>query len=273
MYLLSICFATCIIGLFPSDQDSIKITKESTVHSTISEIPLPQGFHHVLGEDSLFAEWLLRQPLRNDNTVYLYNGEKKANQNAQFAVLDIIIGKKDLVQCADAVMKLRADFLFEAGMYSKISFRATSGESLSFSEWLGGNRWKMKERKLVPHKFSIHQESVTKAYQLYMDFVYSFCGTYSLDKQLSPASLNTLQPGDVFLHGGFPGHAVLVIAVAESKEKEKVFLLSQGFMPAQDIHILKNPSDSRLDPWYNRKNTNPLFTPEWSFSKTELKRW
>jgi len=38
--------------------------------------------------------------------VFLYNGKIKQNQQAQFAVLDIGIGNKDLQQCADIILRL-----------------------------------------------------------------------------------------------------------------------------------------------------------------------
>ena len=52
--------------------------------------------------------------------------------------------------------------------------------------------------------------------------------------------ISSMQAGDIFIYGGFPGHAVTVMAVAKNGEGKKIFLLSQGYMPAQDIHILKN---------------------------------
>ncbi|MDR3713868.1 MAG: DUF4846 domain-containing protein [Puia sp.] len=58
-----------------------------------------------------FGEWLRSIPLKKDKTVYLYDGSRKQNQSAQFAVLDISVGKEDLQQCADAVMRLRAGYL------------------------------------------------------------------------------------------------------------------------------------------------------------------
>src|SRR5262245_43481320 len=83
------------------------------VAQTIKVISLPKGFSYVDAHDPSYADWLLSLKLKETKTVYLYNGNPKANQDAQYGVLDINIGKKDLLQCADAVMKLRADYLFE----------------------------------------------------------------------------------------------------------------------------------------------------------------
>lgn len=70
----------------------------------------------------------------------------------------------------------------------------------------------------------------------------------------------------------FPGHAVIVVDMAEDQNNgRKVFLLAQSFMPAQDIHVLKNPNDKTLSPQYDLNFGKILETPEWTFSNTELK--
>jgi hypothetical protein len=43
-------------------------------------------------------------------------------------------------------------------------------------------------------------------------------------------------------------------------------------MPAQDIHVLKNPG-AEMSPWYPAKAKGPLATPEWDFRHTDLKRF
>ncbi|MBN2610182.1 MAG: hypothetical protein JXB00_01355, partial [Bacteroidales bacterium] len=53
----------------------------------------------------------------------------------------------------------------------------------------------------------------------------------------------------------------------------KVFLLAQSYMPAQDIQILKNPNDKSISPWYSLDFEGDLITPEWTFKKTDLKRF
>ena len=241
---------------------------------TIRGISLPGGFTYVDDGDSAYSNWLLDLELKKSKTVYLYNGKLKSNQEAQYGVLNIDIGKKDLVQCADAAMKLRADHLFEKHLYDQIKFLATSGDEISFESWLKGMRWKEQGAKLV--SYNIHKEAsnIQQEYNSFMELVFSYCGTYSLSNQMKTVKdIMSIQPGDVFVYGGFPGHAVTVMAVAKNEGDERVFLLSQGYMPAQDIHILKNYANTDQNPWYNVSELYPLYTPQWQFEKESLKRW
>ena len=244
------------------------------IEETIRGISLPPGFHYVEIGDTSYANWLLDLALRKSKSVYLYNGRLKPDQNVQYSVLDIDIGKKDLVQCADAVMKLRSDFLFEKGRYRDVNFVTTSGDSVSFQSWLKGIRWKEKDSRLSPYKVTKNVTDIRNEYKMFMEMVYAYCGSYSLSKQLrSVADIHSIQPGDVFIKGGFPGHAITVMAVAINAASERIFLLSQGYMPAQDIHILKNYGDPGLSPWYELKDIYPLYTPQWEFGAGSLKRW
>lgn len=241
---------------------------------TIREIPLPPGFDYVDDGDSVYSNWLLDLELKKSKKVYLYNGKLKSNQDAQYSVLNIEIGKKDLVQCADAAMKLRADYLFDKNLYDQIKFQTTSGDEISFQNWLKGMRWKEQGNKLVSYNTSKEGTDIQKEYNSFMELVFSYCGTYSLSKQLKAIDDNgSLQAGDLFVYGGFPGHAVTVMAVAKNQEGEKIFLLSQGYMPAQDIHILNNYADPDLSPWYTISGIYPLCTPQWQFETGSLKRW
>lgn len=52
----------------------------------------------------------------------------------------------------------------------------------------------------------------------------------------------------------------------------RVFLLLQSYMPAQEIHVLRNPADA-ASPWYRAASSGPLETPEWSFRHENLRRF
>lgn len=249
-----------------------KITATNT--ESIRGISLPQGFNYVEEDDSVYSNWLLDLKLKESKIVYLYNGKLKSNQDVQYGVLNIDIGKKDLIQCADAAMKLKADYLFEKHLYDQIKFLTTSGNEVSFESWLKGMRWKAQGAKLVAYNIHKGERNIQLEYNSFMEFVFSYCGTYSLSKQLKAVNdSKSLQPGDIFVYGGFPGHAVTVMAVAKNNTGKIIFLLSQGYMPAQDIHILKNYADPELSPWYALSDVYPLYTPEWRFNKGSLKRW
>ncbi len=103
--------------------------------------------------------------------------------------------------------------------------------------------------------------------------VFSYAGTLSLEKELPSRQLNKLQIGDIFIQGGSPGHAIIVVDMAVDKNGNKIFMLAQSYMPAQEIHILKNPNDSKISPWYPVLNLQTLRTPEWDFSKDRIKRF
>lgn len=83
-----------------------------------------------------------------------------------------------------------------------------------------------------------------------------------------------MQPGDILLKPGAPGHAVIVVDMAQNNKSEKIYLLAQSYMPAQDIHILKNLSGKPSGPWYALQGNNDVIqTPEWTFYKDQLYGW
>jgi len=268
-----------LITLFSCTDTTKNIERETTKNTMgnpdkkIREIYLPKEFGYANEGDSAYSNWLLDLKFKKNKPVYLYDGKLKSNQDVHYGVLNIDIGKNDLIQCADAAIKMRADYLFEKNRFAEINFIATSGDKLSFESWLKGTRWKAQGNKLVPYT-ARNVTNIKKDYDAFMNFVYSYCGTYSLSNQLKQVSdISSLQAGDIFIKGGFPGHAVTVLAVAVNGGGKKIFLLSQGYMPAQDIHVLKNYADASLSPWYALSDIYPLYTPEWQFNNGSLKRW
>lgn len=104
--------------------------------------------------------------------------------------------------------------------------------------------------------------------------VFAYAGTASLEAELAFAPGDEPNIGDVFIRGGHPGHAVVVVDKAgDPATGRNVFLLAQSYMPAQEIQVLVNPNDSGLSPWYAAGFGSVLRTPEWTFTATERKRF
>jgi hypothetical protein len=239
-----------------------------------SRIRTPQGFDRIQVAENSFAKYLRQLPLKpHGANVLLYNGSIKENNGIYDAVVDLPIGNKNLHQCADAVMRLRADYLYQQRQLAKIHFNFTNGFRADYAEWMKGKRVVVRGNKT----YWTHAHGPANTYQdfwEYLEVVFSYAGTLSLVKELESVNIDDLQIGDVFIQGGSPGHAVIVVDLAiDPQHNEKVFLLAQSYMPAQEIQILKNPDSEGPGPWYAADFADALKTPEWTFHKTDLKRF
>lgn len=233
----------------------------------------PNSYSRITQNANSFAYYLQNFPLKPVNAqVHLYNGKLKSRQDIHSAVLDIDVGNRDLQQCADAIMRLRAEFLYKQKLYNRINFNFTNGFKASYSKWRNGFKIKVDGNKVKWVKTSDTHTSY-KSFRNYLTMVFSYAGTLSLEKELLQVDIVALQIGDIFIQGGSPGHAIIVVDMAVNNKGEKVFLLAQSYMPAQEIHILKNFNNTNLTPWYSSMNLQSLVTPEWTFTKDNLKRF
>lgn len=236
---------------------------------------VPENYKRFESSKGSFAYYLQNFPLKpHDSKVYLYNGNLKYRQDVHAAVLDISVGEKDLQQCADATMRLRAEYLFDQKEFDKIHFNFTNGFNAEYSKWHQGFRTKVDGNKVNWIKSATNEDSKSyTSFLKYMETVFTYAGTLSLENELSHRDLKDIQIGDVFVKGGSPGHAIIVVDLAENETGNKIILLAQSYMPAQNIHILKNPNNSHISPWYDLNNLEILETPEWNFSTLSLKKW
>jgi hypothetical protein len=235
-------------------KDFIAINSEGT--KVCTRFNVPNGFERVKSDSNSFASYLQNLPLKKDGSlVYTFNGNIKQNDGIYLGVLDLPIGKKDLHQCADAVMRLRAEYLYSQKKYNEISFLTASGKKFSYTIWLNGK---------IPNKTNFWE---------YLEALFNVANTTSLNKQLKSKPIEKLDIGDVFIYpwqGRMFGHAIIVVDKCVNSEGKVKFILAQSFMPAQEIQILDNPNEIG-SPWYNLHFGETLDTPEIDFTKDQLK--
>ena len=237
------------------DQYTIIDTAGKTIFNRFNP---PPGFTRTEIDTSSFGFYLRHLNLKTFGSLVLYyNGQPKNKKNVYISVINMDIGNRDLQQCADAIMRLRSEFLYASQRYRDIHFNFVSdGQARYYEEYSEGDHSYGKFRK-------------------YLDYVFSYANTSSLSHELvSRNSITEMQIGDVFIQTGNPyGHAVIVVDMAENPDSgEKVYMLAQSYMPAQDIQILVNRKNSMISPWYIL-NEDPIETPEWNFHPGHLKRF
>jgi hypothetical protein len=234
----------------------------------------PEGYDRMAYNAQSFESWLRNASLKKYGTsVYLFNGDLKRNQQIHAAVLNVDVGTSDLQQCADAVMRLRAEYLFYKKAFDSITFTFTNGTKVPYSKWRAGYRTQVSGNTVAWVK-KTNVDTSYVAFRKYLNTVFMYCGTYSLAKELKSTSIDKIKAGDVFITGGFPGHAMMVMDVAKNKSTgKKIFMIAQSYMPAQDIHIVKNLNTSEISPWFEIPENGSLETPEWTFDVGDLKRF
>ena len=192
-------------------QDSIQkiVEKESFINEKANKIidrySVLKGFQRENYNQNEFGYFLQHLQLKDFGTlVKYYNGKEKPVNNVYNAVIDLPIGNKDLHQCSDATMRLRADLLYQQKRYDEISFNFLSDEK--------------------PRKFTdfANGDYSPENYWKYLEYVFSYANTASLKKQLKLVNFEQIKIGDILLQQGNPyGHAVMVVDLAKNKQGEK----------------------------------------------------
>jgi hypothetical protein len=229
IFVLAVAF-NCLL-LTPSDD-------------VLARFGMPVGFHQLITAGNSFGSWLIHLPLKAKGTpTKTYKGDIARTNNYTAAVIDMSVGKQDLQQCADAVMRLRAEYLFKEKRYNDIAFNFTSGFKCDYVHYAKGyryrnNKWELKAGENYSYTGFLN----------YMNLVFTYAGTLSLEKELIKVNnADDIKAGDVFIHGGSPGHCFIVLDVVENPTHQKLFLLAQSFIPAQDIQILQQNNN----PWFS----------------------
>jgi hypothetical protein len=206
----------------------------------------PQGSHRTEVAPGSFAAWLRSLPLLPAGVpVHLYDGSLKRRQDVHAAVVDLDVPRRDLQQCADAVMRLRAEYLLAAGRAGDIRFHPDAGR---------------------PGVLAFAGAAADRAaFMRYLLRLFAAAGTVSLEAELERLGDRPLAAGDILIQGGRPGHVVLVLDIAVSPAGVRYALLGQSYMPAQEFHVLRNLADPRLSPWFDTRalDGGGIATPEW----------
>lgn len=234
----------------------------------------PNDYIRTEVDKNSFADYLRNLPLKpHGEKVKYYNGDIKSKANVYEAVIDMDIGNKDLQQCADAIMRLRAEYLYQNKEYDKIHFNYSNGFNVDYNKWMQGYRVDVNGNKTN----YIKNKAPSNTYEdfiNYMENIFMYAGTMSLSQELIQVDINDMKIGDVFIKGGNPGHAVIVVDMAiNNKTGNKIYMLAQSYMPAQDIQILCNNYDKNISPWYELTDNKIINTPEWKFDTNQLMRF
>ncbi|NJO01015.1 MAG: DUF4846 domain-containing protein [Bacteroidia bacterium] len=94
----------------------------------------------------ILRSYLQNLPIKEDTVIYLFNGKIKPDQSFGYLVIDMDIGERNLQQCADAAIRLRAEYLYAQQRFEEIHFNFSSGDTAFYSRWREGYRAEVDEQ-------------------------------------------------------------------------------------------------------------------------------
>lgn len=241
--------------------------------SLAQRIPVPPGYTRMAAARGSYAYWLRHLPLLPERTpVRSYTKEIILPGTHRYlaAVVDLDVGHRDRQHCSDSIMRLRGEFLFASSRADRARFRWAGRRRFGYSMWRRGLR-PVKHGRTWSFESKARPSRGYRSYRRYLGYMFSWTGTQHMmaEPRVQPESI---QAGDFFIQGGSPGHAVIVLDLARSARGKLVGLIGQGFIPAQDLHVLRG---ERGAVWFPLDAAVlAIKTPLWpAFTWTDLRRF
>ena len=235
--------------------------------SISTRVRVPEGFKRVTYPQGSFEEYLRNYKLKKYGTPIInFDGSEYFAQHWHDAILEIPVPKNGLQQCADALMRIRAEYLWNKNLRHKIGFKFTSGHYCSWKQYAEGYRPKINGSKVKFLKTTNANYSKSNFYN-YLNLIFTYAGTASLHAELPKVKIKDLKIGDMLIQPGFPGHIEIIADEIINSNGEKMYLLVQGNTPAQNVCLLKNFEDIDISPWYRFAENEPVYTPSYYFDK------
>lgn len=238
-----------------------------------SRVNIPEGYKRVEYSKGSFEEYLRNYKLKAfgskiinyDNTEYFW-------QRGHIGILEVPVPKNGLQQCADALIRIRSEYLWDNNRKDEIGFNFTSGHYCSWKKYAEGYRPKINGNKVTFRKTAVVNHTKDNFYN-YLNLIYTYSGTLSLYNELKSVKSKDLKIGDMLIKGGSPGHIVMLCDEVINDEGEKLYLLFQGNTPAQSVHLVKNLTDSTISPWYKLEDDALTPVSNYTFSSSKFVRF
>ena len=230
-------------------------------------IPAPEGFSRVPLAPGGFGAFLRGLPLAAKGTPVVSNrgAEVRATGHPNIAaVVAIDVGKGDLQQCADAVIRLHAEWRWGRGHRDQ-AYRSASGATLAFGRYAAGERVRVEGNRISLVPSARPAEATHALFRSWLDEVFGWTNTGALARDGERVGIEDLRPGDFFVLTGVPyGHTVLVLDMARDASGRRALLLGQSFVPAQSVQVLRPGRPGPGSAWFSLdEEARVLRTPFW----------
>lgn len=154
------------------------IHKEGNTIKT--RIKVPEGFTRIVPEEQTFSHYIQNYKLKEASAqVINYDGNPYIYQAGHVGVLEVPVPSNGLQQCADALIRIRSEYLWSTDRKEEIGFKFTSGHYCSWQKYAEGYRPNINGNTVTFSKTAAPNDSKENFYK-YLTLIYTYAGTYSL---------------------------------------------------------------------------------------------
>jgi hypothetical protein len=280
LYLIFILALVAFAYQFRPVKHLVKAIVKETNHINKSGLTIqtrvlvPEGYNRVQYPKGSFQDYLRNYKLKPfGSKIINYDDSEYFWQKGHIGILQVPVPKNGLQQCADALIRIRSEYLWDTNQKAKIGFKFTSGHYCSWLKYAEGYRPKINGNKVSFNKTAKSNHTKANFYK-YLNLIYTYSGTLSLYNELPKIeNAKQLKLGDMLIKGGSPGHIVMICDEAVNAKGEKLFLLFQGNTPAQSVHLVKNLEDATNSPWYSLKLNAEIPVSNYTFESSKFARF
>ncbi len=288
-YILSLVIAIVIVVLLKKTRTGLRVATQikgvvanavikpdhinPNGDSIVTRVVVPDGYKRVAYKKGTFQEYLRNYKLKPfGSKIVNYDSTEYFAQHWHDAILEVPVPSNGLQQCADALMRIRSEYLWENDRKKEIGFKFTSGHYCSWQKYAEGFRPKVKGNKVTFYKTASANYS-KQNFHKYLNLIYMYAGTLSMYNELEKVNINDIRIGDMLVKPGTPGHIEIIVDEVVNVDGEKMYLLAQGNTPAQSVCLLKNFEDTDISPWYTFSKNKSVDTPSYYFEKAQFIRF
>ncbi len=216
--------------------------------------PEPAGYRRVAVAAGSFAEYVRGRAVLSDTAVVRYFDGRQVQQGpGSPRVIDLpFLFRTDVEQCADMALRLVSEYFWETGKADSLSFRLQNGQQIEWREWRAGRRLRydaQSDRHVVSRGAA---DSSRAAFEGFLYYLFHWTGSVALKRDLRRVSASELQPGDLIVQNtsGAMGHVSVILDAAVNGEGERLYLIANGWTPAQSMFIRQPQAGEGVDGWF-----------------------
>ncbi|MBD5269834.1 MAG: DUF4846 domain-containing protein [Bacteroides sp.] len=232
-----------------TDSDTIILNEDnksdfSDSQTVRTRYHLPAGFYRTTPSRGSWEEFLQNLPLTGkDAAPFVFNGVQR-EQQGYTSVADVDTDSLDLHHSVNAVVRLRAEYLFDSGQYDKIHFTLNNNSRCDFLKWAQEFQASDNEKKAGSNDSSKENGFSHGVFLTYLRFILAHIDQKSFLSDMEEISEENFGIGTVIIDSKPPyACAIVVDYIKAGVDKNGLndsdaVLLAQGGILSQDIVIL-----------------------------------